>query len=87
MENMMKLPRSFVSAQRRLTAMALTKRPAQPMALKKSAGAKEIVVELGLCAISVGLLLLFRTQIGSLITTLMGTASTSISGMFDAVTG
>ena len=45
------------------------------------------MVELGLCAISVGLLLLFRTQIGSLITTLMGTASTSISGMFDAVAG
>ena len=87
MENKMTIPSRFVSARRRLTAMALTKRPAQPMMLKKSAGAKEIVVELGLCAISVGLLLLFRTQIGSLITTLMGTASTSISGMFDAVAG
>lgn len=67
----------------RVVAKALTKRESGILA--KHPGAKEIIVELGLAAIAVALLILFRDQISTLVTTVMGDATTKIQEMFGTI--
>lgn len=49
---------------------------------KKDHGGKEIIVELGLAAIAVALLLVYRTEINTLVTGIMSDATTAIGGLF-----
>ena len=48
----------------------------------KDNGGKEIIVELGLAAIAVALLVVYRGQINTLVTGIMGEATTAINGLF-----
>lgn len=50
--------------------------------LKKDRGGKEIIAEIGLVVVAVTLLLIFRTQISNIISTIMSKASTEIDGLF-----
>ena len=50
--------------------------------MAKDNGGKEIIVELGLAAIAVALLLVYRGQINTLVTGIMGEATTAINGLF-----
>lgn len=45
-------------------------------------GGKEIIVELGLTVVAVALIVVFRTQIKSLVDTIMSNATTTITGLF-----
>lgn len=49
---------------------------------KKDHGGKEVIVELGLAAIAVALLLVYRTEINTLVTGIMTQATTSIGNLF-----
>jgi len=49
---------------------------------KKDRGGKEIIAEIGLVVVAVTLLLIFRTQISSIISTIMAKASTEIDALF-----
>ena len=49
---------------------------------KTDKGGKEIIVELGLTVVAVALIVVFRTEIKSLVDTIMGTASTTITNLF-----
>lgn len=49
---------------------------------QKDHGGKEIIVELGLAAIAVALLMVYRTEINTLVTGIMSDATTAISGLF-----
>lgn len=48
----------------------------------KDKGGKEIIVELGLAAIAVALLLAYRTEINTLVTGIMVQATTAIGNLF-----
>ena len=50
--------------------------------MAKENGGKEIIVELGLAAIAVALLVVYRGQINTLVTGIMGEATTAINGLF-----
>ena len=50
--------------------------------MAKDNGGKEIIVELGLAAIAVALLMVYRGQINTLVTGIMGEATTAINGLF-----
>lgn len=50
--------------------------------IAKDNGGKEIIVELGLAAIAVALLVVYRGQINTLVTGIMGEATTAINGLF-----
>ncbi len=50
--------------------------------MAKDNGGKEIIVELGLAAIAVALLLAYRTEINTLVTGIMGQATTAIGNLF-----
>ena len=50
--------------------------------VRKDKGGKEIIVELGLAGIAVALLLVYRTQINTLVTGIMTQATTAIQGLF-----
>ena len=50
--------------------------------VKKDHGGKEIIVELGLAAIAVALLLVYRTEINTLVTGIMSSATTNIGNLF-----
>ncbi|MBU9725268.1 Flp1 family type IVb pilin [Diplocloster modestus] len=49
---------------------------------KKEQGGKEIIAEVALAVIAVALILIFRTQISSLITTIMTSMNTKVSELF-----
>lgn len=49
---------------------------------KKDHGGKEIIVELGLAAIAVALLMVYRTEINTLVTGIMSSATTNIGNLF-----
>ncbi len=59
--------------------------PCMEIAKKKDKGGKEIIVEMGLTVIAVALIVVFRTEIKSLVDTIMAQASTTISGLFTFV--
>ena len=50
--------------------------------MKADKGGKEIIVELGLAGIAVALLLVYRTEINTLVTGIMTQATTAIQGLF-----
>ena len=50
--------------------------------MAKDNGGKEIIVELGLAAIAVALLLVSRTEINTLVTGIMNQATTTIGNLF-----
>ena len=50
--------------------------------MAKDNGGKEIIVELGLAAIAVALLLVYRTEINTLVTGIMTQATTTIGNLF-----
>lgn len=50
--------------------------------MKKEQGGKEIIAEVALAVIAVALILIFRTQISSLITTIMTSMNTKVSELF-----
>ena len=50
--------------------------------MAKDKGGKEIIVELGLAAIAVALLMVYRTEINTLVTGIMGQATTTIGNLF-----
>lgn len=50
--------------------------------MAKDNGGKEIIVELGLAAIAVALLLVYRTEINTLVTGIMSQATTTIGNLF-----
>ena len=54
----------------------------QNMLSVKDNGGKEIIVELGLAAIAVALLILFRNEIKTLVTTIMSKATSQITNLF-----
>ncbi len=45
-------------------------------------GGKEIIVELGLTVVAVALIVVFRTEIKSLVDTIMSQATTTITSLF-----
>ena len=63
------------------TAMEM-KAGAKAALAKKDHGGKEIIVELGLAAIAVALLLVYRTEINTLVTGIMSSATTNIGNLF-----
>ena len=54
----------------------------KPAVMAKDNGGKEIIVELGLAAIAVALLLVYRTEINGLVTGIMTQATTTIGNLF-----
>ena len=50
--------------------------------MAKDNGGKEIIVELGLAAIAVALLMVYRTEINTLVTGIMSSATTNIGNLF-----
>ena len=50
--------------------------------LAKDKGGKEIIVELGLAAIAVALLMVYRTEVNTLVTGIMSQATTTIGNLF-----
>ena len=50
--------------------------------MAKDNGGKEIIVELGLAAIAVALLMVYRTEINTLVTGIMTQATTTIGNLF-----
>ena len=50
---------------------------------KKDNGGKEIIVEVGLAVIAVALLIIFRSAIANLTTTIVAEAQTKIKELFD----
>ena len=50
--------------------------------MKKDKGGKEIIVELGLTVVAVALIVVFRTEIKTLVDGIMSTATTTINGLF-----
>ena len=50
--------------------------------MRTDKGGKEIIVELGLAGIAVALLLVYRTQINTLVTGIMTQATTAIGNLF-----
>ena len=50
--------------------------------MAKDNGGKEIIVELGLAAIAVALLMVYRTEINTLVTGIMSQATTTIGNLF-----
>lgn len=62
------------------------KNKAQEMKAKVMAsdkGGKEIIVELGLTVVAVALIVVFRDNIKTLVDTIMGQATTTITGLFN----
>lgn len=51
----------------------------------KDCGGKEIIMEVGLAVIGVALLILFRSQVSTMVTTILGKATQKIETLFDAV--
>ena len=50
--------------------------------MAKDNGGKDIIVELGLAAIAVALLMVYRTEINTLVTGIMSQATTTIGHLF-----
>ena len=50
--------------------------------MAKDNGGKEIIVELGLAAIAVALLMVYRTEVNTLVTGIMSQATTTIGNLF-----
>lgn len=50
--------------------------------MAKDNGGKEIIVELGLAAIAVALLMVYRTEINGLVTGIISQATTTIGNLF-----
>lgn len=50
--------------------------------MAKDNGGKEIIVELGLAAIAVALLMVYRTEINTFVTGIMSQATTTIGNLF-----
>ena len=50
--------------------------------LAKDKGGKEIIVDLGLAAIAVALLMVYRTEVNTLVTGIMSQATTTIGNLF-----
>jgi len=50
--------------------------------MRTDKGGKEIIVELGLAGIAVALLLVYRTEINTLVTGIMTQATTAIGNLF-----
>jgi len=50
--------------------------------MRTDKGGKEIIVELGLAGIAVALLLVYRTEINTLVTNIMTQATTAIGNLF-----
>ena len=50
--------------------------------MAKDNGGKEIIVELGLAAIAVALLMVYRTEANTLVTGIMSQATTTIGNLF-----
>lgn len=66
-----------------LVAKATNKAQEMKVAMMaKDKGGKEIIVELGLAAIAVALLLVYRTEINTLVTGIMSQATTTIGNLF-----
>ena len=57
----------------------------QNMLAVKDNGGKEIIVEVGLAAIAVALLILFRNEIQKLVVAIMKTATSKIQSLFTGV--
>ena len=55
----------------------------QNMLAVKDNGGKEIIVEVGLAAIAVALLILFRNEIQKLVVAIMATATSKIQSLFN----
>lgn len=55
----------------------------QNMLAVKDNGGKEIIVEVGLAAIAVALLILFRNEIQKLVVAIMTTATSKIQSLFN----
>ena len=53
--------------------------------LNKKKGGKEIIMEVGLAAVGVVLLVVFRDQLTTLVQTLIGNVTTEISTVFKAL--
>lgn len=51
----------------------------------KDCGGKEIIMEVGLAVIGVALLIVFRSQVSSMVTTILGKATEKIQALFEAV--
>lgn len=49
---------------------------------KKDCGAKELIVEIGLVVVGVFLIVAFRSEIKGILDSVMGTAKTTITGLF-----
>lgn len=52
------------------------------MKLQKRHGGKEIIAEMGLAVIGIAIIILFRTSLGELVSTLMSSAVSQISNLF-----
>ena len=53
--------------------------------MKKDKGGKEVIIEMGLTVIGVALIVVFRDQIKTLVDNIMGTATTTITSLFNFV--
>ena len=65
--------------------LANAKNKAQEMktaVMASDKGGKEIIVELGLTVVAVALIVVFRTEIKTLVDGIMSTATTTINGLF-----
>lgn len=51
----------------------------------KDCGGKEIIMEVGLAVIGVALLILFRSQVSTMVTTILSKATQKIEALFEAV--
>ena len=51
--------------------------------MKNDKGGKEIIIEMGLTVLGVALLVVFRENIKTLLDNIMGTATTTITGLFN----
>lgn len=68
---------------KKVTAVATIKaEKVKNAVLSSDRGGKEIIVELGLAGIAVALLLVYRTQINTLVTSIMSEATTKITSLF-----
>ena len=74
----------FSRAKSKLQEIAAAVMPKDNLAavLAKDNGGKEIIVELGLAAIAVALLMVYRTEINTLVTGIMSQATTTIGNLF-----
>lgn len=59
---------------------------AKALSLKKDLGGKELIVEVGLAVIAVGLIIIFQDDIGGLMATLVEKSQTEIDKLFTVTT-